>query len=73
MPKYAYDVVMETVLPHKRYDFWQKSIPDIPMNVDWMEVHNCNYIVLVLLRVSAYFILIFSPQYYCIEQFLVQD
>ena len=43
VPKYAYDVMMETVLPLKRYDFWQKSIPDIPMNVDWMEVHTCNY------------------------------
>ena len=46
VPKYAYDVMMETVLPLKRYNFWQKIIPDIPMNVDWMEVHTCNYTAL---------------------------
>ena len=68
VPKYAYDVMMETVLPLKRYAFWQKSIPDIPMNVDWMEVHTCNYNSCIATRFRSFF-----SQCHCIEQFFVQD
>ena len=68
VPKNAYDILIGSHVPDKRYQYWGDKMP-VPVNLDWEKIHISNYFCTIDTKLRSFYFKIFHKAI-ALNQFL---
>ena len=68
VPKNAYDILIGSHVPDKRYQYWGDKMP-VPVNLDWEKIHISNYFFTIDTKLRSFYFKIFHKAI-ALNQFL---
>ena len=58
VPKNAYNLILDSHIPEKRYAYWSHNVP-VPLTINWEKVHNTNFVCTIDTKLRSFYFKIF--------------